>query len=234
MPPRVVGIGGPTASGKSTVADALFLLLPRAQIVRQDAFYLPEAELPRHPVFETNWDIPESFRNSDIVAEIVRLRAEAGSWARQRVDDPTLNVDSGRDSAIETAAAKLRQSHGIFLERMQEHDWIIVEGICLYSPRSGIADHLDVRIFLTAHEKVLRQRREARSGYQTADGFVFVDPPGYWEGLVWPAYLETNAFLNDPKEKSRLRLVEHDSGENSLDEILASVVEHLHGLVEWG
>lgn len=91
---------------------------------------------------------------------------------------------------------------------------------------------LDIRFWQSCPEQILRERREARSGYLTNEGTVFVDPPGYWTGLVWPAYLETNTFLNNPAERDKLALIEHDSSVQTLDETLASVIQHLGKFVQ--
>lgn len=40
----------------------------------------------------------------------------------------------------------------------------------------------------------MKQRREARSGYVTLEGF-WEDPPGYVDDIVWPNYVQDHAFL---------------------------------------
>ncbi|KAI9028599.1 P-loop containing nucleoside triphosphate hydrolase protein [Hyaloraphidium curvatum] len=223
----VVGIGGASCSGKSTLADSVFRLLPRCVMLRQDAYYLPESDLPRHPVFETNWDIPGSFENSRLVEDLLVLKSlKQDEFPAKPGDlsDPTLNLDD-RTDAVLAAAARVSESHADHLTRIADVSFVVVEGICLFTPE--ILPHLDFRVFLSAPEPVLRSRRQARSGYLTAEGSVFVDPPAYWEKLVWPAYLATNSFLGDPDAVQRLRLIEHDSGSSELPDILASVVERL-------
>lgn len=40
----------------------------------------------------------------------------------------------------------------------------------------------------------MKQRREARSGYVTLEGF-WHDPPDYVDQIVWPNYVQDHAFL---------------------------------------
>lgn len=226
LPPLVLGISGASASGKSTISDALSHICPRSTIIRQDAFYKPETELPLHPVFERNWDLPDSFRNEDLVNELEKLK-ELGfeNWGKNDTVDPTLNLHD-RSLEIEQLSKRIKATHSGVLNRLSTKDIIIVEGICLISSPE-IVEHLDIRVWLRAPENVLRKRREARSGYLTGEGTVFVDPPGYWEGIVWPSYLESHGFLETKEVRERLRLIEHDSHERSIADILVSILEHL-------
>ena len=224
----VVGIGGATASGKSTLSDALFALLPNSVVLRQDVFYLPEDLLPVHDVFEKNWDVPESFDNDALRTEILRLkRLGSEGWERTESADPTMNLDPGQD-ALKVAVSRVRESLGHILSNLSKHSFILVEGICLYSDRAGLLDHLDHRLWISCPEPILKQRREARAGYLTNEGSVFVDPEGYWEGLVWPAFLETNEFLRDPEGMKRMKLIEHDSSRMSVEEMLSETIHGLH------
>jgi len=52
----------------------------------------------------------------------------------------------------------------------------------------------DVKIFLRASYKTLKHRRENRAGYQTQETF-WVDPPGYFEKLVYPGYARSHKHL---------------------------------------
>jgi len=54
---------------------------------------------------------------------------------------------------------------------------------------------MDVPIFLRVPREILRQRREERSGYHTAEGSFWRDPPGYWEQVVYPAYTRAHASV---------------------------------------
>ncbi|KNC21500.1 hypothetical protein FF38_14097, partial [Lucilia cuprina] len=56
----------------------------------------------------------------------------------------------------------------------------------------------------------LKQRREARKGYQTTDGF-WQDPPNYFANHVWPRFVKYSAVLYTPSftSPSRISLDNH-------------------------
>lgn len=53
---------------------------------------------------------------------------------------------------------------------------------------------LDIKLFLLVSRQTATQRREARDGYVTLEGF-WTDPPGYVEKIVWPNYVEAHRWL---------------------------------------
>ncbi|KAJ3189631.1 ribosylnicotinamide kinase [Irineochytrium annulatum] len=69
----------------------------------------------------------------------------------------------------------------------------LVDGFLLYDDPAIIASY-DVRLFLSASFEALRDRRAARKGYVTLEGF-WKDPPNYFEEFVWPAYERYNARI---------------------------------------
>ena len=73
---------------------------------------------------------------------------------------------------------------------------IILEGILLFPPHLNppLSPLLTLRILLTSTLQDTKTRRQARSGYVTAEGF-WVDPPDYVEKVVWPNYVLNHGFL---------------------------------------
>lgn len=69
----------------------------------------------------------------------------------------------------------------------------LVDGFLLYHDPNTAA-FLDTRLLLRAGYADLKRRREARSGYVTLDGF-WNDPPGYFDRIVWPAYVQYHGYL---------------------------------------
>jgi hypothetical protein len=91
---------------------------------------------------------------------------------------------------------------------------VILDGFLLYSDAvAAVRDQLDVRLFLHVDYDIAKARREARSGYITrsksagGDGTGFwVDPPGYFDAVVWPNYVRQHAFLFEDGDVARGRL----------------------------
>lgn len=71
----------------------------------------------------------------------------------------------------------------------------LLDGFLLYAEEMRAAlDLLDVKLFLRVSKAKATQRREARDGYVTLEGF-WQDPPGYVDKIVWPNYVEAHAWL---------------------------------------
>ncbi|KJR83921.1 nicotinamide riboside kinase [Sporothrix schenckii 1099-18] len=71
------------------------------------------------------------------------------------------------------------------------------DGFLLYSEKTRTSMELiDVRLFLRVSHAKATQRREARDGYVTLEGF-WKDPPGYVDKIVWPNYVEAHKWLFD-------------------------------------
>jgi nicotinamide/nicotinate riboside kinase len=71
----------------------------------------------------------------------------------------------------------------------------LLDGFLLYSREmEAVMGLLDVKLFLLVSKAKATQRREARDGYVTLEGF-WADPPGYVDKIVWPNYAESHAWL---------------------------------------
>ena len=64
---------------------------------------------------------------------------------------------------------------------------MLADGFLLYYDPE-VRSTMDVKVFLRTPRAVLKQRREERFGYATAEGTVWKDPEGYFDNIVWPAY----------------------------------------------
>lgn len=63
----------------------------------------------------------------------------------------------------------------------------------LFHDNLSLLPMFDKNIFLRASYQTLKKRRENRS-YLTQET-VWVDPPGYFDKLVYPAYAKTHGYL---------------------------------------
>jgi nicotinamide/nicotinate riboside kinase len=74
----------------------------------------------------------------------------------------------------------------------------ILDGFLLFSPPphplSRVTSLLDIKLFLQVSREKALQRREARDGYVTLEGF-WKDPPGYVEKIVWPNYAAAHRWM---------------------------------------
>ena len=193
--PILLGLSGPSSSGKTTLARLLRTIFsPHVQILHQDDFYRPEAELPiRHGL--RDWDCAEAL---DIPSMIAALR-----FIRQhgRLPDDLVSKEDqnavGESGVSEDEVEEIRQAvQQRCKERgLMERAIVIVDGFLLFG-RSvpELREAFDLRVMLRANYEIAKARREARAGYVTLEGF-WEDPPGYVDFIVWPAYKSEHSFL---------------------------------------
>jgi len=195
----IVGIGGASCSGKTTLAKHLRKILPGNTIIHQDDFAPPQELVPMHPVYGVqDWDSPAGCIQWDrMVSFLNKVRATGGKIPPEHYSHDHLNEQKEvpvSPGVIERWAEEFRR---IGEEREKEGErvvWRLLDGFLLYWNRE-VVDHIDVRVLLRAPHDVLRQRRHERHGYHTAEGELWRDPPNYWEQIVWPAYIEAHKHV---------------------------------------
>ncbi|KAI0279528.1 P-loop containing nucleoside triphosphate hydrolase protein [Russula aff. rugulosa BPL654] len=231
----IVGIGGATCSGKTTLAKHLHKLLPGSFIIHQDDFASPEATLPIHPTLGQDWDSaptaidwPRLRAFLRTVKRIARIPDDHSSHDHLNEQKPTPLSDSvaARCKAEITAVQKeVENAYGVHVV------WGLVDGFLLYWDQE-IVDTLDAKIFLRVPYDVLKKRRSERSGYATAEGEFWKDPPGYFEQLVYPAYTDAHSVIftgadveNGSPSLPGLKLIE--PLQMTMDDIVTSCCEEL-------
>ncbi|PPQ98383.1 hypothetical protein CVT24_004062 [Panaeolus cyanescens] len=196
----LVGVGGATCSGKTTLAKHLNRLLPDSVIIHQDDFAPPQELVPVHPVHQVqDWDAPAGAISWDRLIKFLKEIKVTGTIPPDHRSHDHLNEQ--KEIKVDE---DVRQKWIAEFKRIQESKaasgekviWGIVDGFLLYWHKEVI-DQLDVRIMLRVPHDVLKQRRHERHGYHTAvqsdpEGSLWRDPPEYWENIVYPAYLEAH------------------------------------------
>lgn len=142
--PHLIGLGGPVAVGKSTLADALSAALgsagTRAAVVSTDAFLLPNASLEERGLLLRK-GFPETYDDSAVEAFVAAIRRE-GRAEIPVYSHASYDIVPGRTQSV------------------QDADVVIVEGvIATQSPLAGLAD---LTIYLDAGEPVVREWFVAR------------------------------------------------------------------------
>ena len=83
----------------------------------------------------------------------------------------------------------------------KELNFVIVEGFLLYI-NSDVIKELDIKLFLKADYDILKQRREIIYGKKIL-GRRWVDPPNYFDKVVWPNYAKINEQIIDHQLQGR-------------------------------
>lgn len=196
----LVGISGPSSSGKTTISRLLRDILIGSPdfhtfILHEDDFYKTDNEIPVNEEGLQDWDCLEAIdlplfeRVLKYVKDNGKLPADFES-KEDKNDVGKVDVEqSTRDWCEEQTAniAKAKPGTKVTIA--------IVDGFLLYSKEMALlSSYLDVKLFLRTNFSTAKHRREARSGYVTLEGF-WEDPPGYVEKVVWPNYVKDHAFL---------------------------------------
>lgn len=229
----LVGIGGPSSSGKTTVAKALHLLFSKSTLIHLDDFYFPDDKIPYDAKAGTqNWDSADAIDWDSFRAYIAKVRETNGAMLPME----TLEVESELKLPPHEVHELKKHADAIVASG---HHLVFVDGFMLYHDNT-ILELFDVKLFFHAPYQVLKDRREARKGYNTVAGF-WVDPPGYFDKIVWPEYMRSHKdlFVDGDvegvltKESRELGLTDvANDGSKSLAELIMWAMEEVISQIE--
>lgn len=135
----IIGIGGGTGSGKTTVVRKIIESLPdnSVAVIPQDSYYNDQSDLPLEVRKQTNFDHPDAFEWPLLAQQIEQLRNG------HAIEQPTYSY---------ITCTRLEET-----VHVEPKDVIIVEGImALYD--KNLRDQMDLKIFVDAEpdERLLR------------------------------------------------------------------------------
>uniref|UniRef100_A0A3B4AXU9 Uncharacterized protein n=1 Tax=Periophthalmus magnuspinnatus TaxID=409849 RepID=A0A3B4AXU9_9GOBI len=168
----IVGIGGITNGGKSTLATRLHQQIPNSCLIAQDAYF--------KTCFLLVNAIQSGLFQCCLVLEALymdQMTAHIESWRR---DPESFMKQKGVQTMNESPLGR-----EVFV--------LIVEGFLIYNYRP-LNSLYDKKYFLEVPYDICKTRRSNRV-------YVPPDPPGYFDRHVWPMYLknrkEMEAMLSD-------------------------------------
>ncbi|KAL0940963.1 nicotinamide riboside kinase [Colletotrichum truncatum] len=201
----VVALSGCSSSGKTTLARLLRDIFPNTFILHEDDFYKPESELPTKNGL-LDWDCAEAISVPDMNKALTHIR-ENGTFPVRRqpfVDSKEDQNSVGKCPVSDEKISAMKAKVGAWLQPGQPGNAIFTEGklrICLFDgfllyckEMESTMSLIDIKVFLLVSRAKATQRREARDGYVTLEGF-WKDPPDYVDKIVWPNYAEAHAWL---------------------------------------
>lgn len=203
---KIIGFSGLSSSGKTSVAKEICKLIPDLYLIHQDDFYFPPEKIPYHPdLKEQNWDSPDAIDFDKFINTLHRIHND--STFRYEVD--SLELDESKENFQLSAAQVDMLEKKCDLNRDKLSGICIVDGFMLYT-RMEVMRELDLKLFYKAPYEHCKRRRESRQGYNVIGGF-WVDPPGYFERMVWPEYYRYHKglFVNGDDES----LIKQTGGE---------------------
>ncbi len=165
----IIGIAGPSASGKSLLANTIVNELGSDQVVviSEDAYYKDNSHLPFAEREKVNYDHPDSFDHALLSKHLQHLQQG------ESVDIP-----------IYSHSKHIRTSE---TRRIGQHAIIVLEGILLFSDKQ-LREIMDIRIFMSAPLDVCLSRRLKRDVVERHRSFEAV--LHQYETTVRPMYLQ--------------------------------------------
>lgn len=165
----IIGIAGPSASGKSLLANTIVNELGTDQVVviSEDSYYKDHGNLPMEARAKINYDHPDSFDHALLCNHLTRLQ----KW--ESVEIPIYS-HSKHQRLPET-------------RRIGQHKIIVLEGILLFSDKT-LRELMDIRIFMSAPLDVCLSRRLKRDVVERQRSFESV--LHQYETTVRPMYLQ--------------------------------------------
>ncbi|XP_075708299.1 nicotinamide riboside kinase 1 [Rhinoderma darwinii] len=151
----IVGIGGVTNGGKTTLANKLLKILPDCSLISQDNYFKPEAEVATDERGFKRFDVLEALEMETMMSDVL-------SWITQHKEaEPLKALQENCEKSVH---------------------FLIIEGFLLYNYKP-LDDMFDRRYFLTVPYEECKKRRSTRV-------YDPPDPPGYFDGHVWPMYIK--------------------------------------------
>ncbi|KAL8729347.1 MAG: hypothetical protein Q9181_005034, partial [Wetmoreana brouardii] len=185
LTPLIAAISGLSSTGKSTIASYLPSVFPppfyQLTILHVDDFYKPQARLPRREGL-LDWDCADSIDWPRLGGAVRKWKE--GEDVKHGIVNPQPDFATGGEHGIKQALVENLQDEasratkpsvaGTELQRI-----LLLDGFLLFTPSTPMSFRslIDLKILLRAPYAEAKRRREARSGYQTMEGW-WEDPPG--------------------------------------------------------
>ncbi|XP_071339431.1 nicotinamide riboside kinase 1 [Trachinotus anak] len=190
MKTLVVGVGGMTNGGKSTLSKSLHQLIPNSCIIAQDSYFKDDSVVPVDSHGFKQYDMLDALHMDTMMSEV-------DSWQR---DPETFLSQRGLNPERTTPTADME----VFV--------LIVEGFLIFNYRP-LNELFNKRYFMEIPYDVCKRRRSLRV-------YTPPDPPGYFDGHVWPMYLK-----NRQEMESMVSGIVFLDGLKPKEELLAAVCE---------
>lgn len=165
----IIGISGPSASGKSLLANTIVNELGSEQVVviSEDAYYKDNGHLPFSEREKINYDHPESFDHALLCDHLQLLRQG------KSVEIPIYSHSKHQ---------RLQETRTV-----GKHAIIVLEGILLFTDKQ-LRELMDIRIFMSTPLDVCLTRRLKRDVVERHRTFESV--VHQYETTVRPMYLQ--------------------------------------------
>ncbi|KAG5840991.1 nicotinamide riboside kinase 1 [Anguilla rostrata] len=168
MKSLIIGIGGITNGGKSTLAKSLHEHIPNSYIVAQDTFFKDDSVVAVDSNGFKQYDVLDALHMDRMMSEVRAWQKDPASFLASRGLKPQF-------SRIPKAEDKVYV--------------LIIEGFLIFNYRP-LNELMDKRYFLVIPYELCKKRRCSRV-------YTPPDPPGYFDGHVWPMFLKNRKEMEE-------------------------------------
>jgi uridine kinase len=204
----IIGISGPSASGKSLLANTIVNELgsDHVAVISEDAYYKDNSHIPMTEREKINYDHPESFDHALLCNHLLRLQQG------EAVEIPIYS---------HSEHIRLPQTRTI-----GPHAIIVLEGILLFTDKI-LREIMDIRIFMSTPLDICLMRRLMRDvveRHRTFESVVhqyentvrpmflqFIEPSSRYADLIVPRGGENRIAIDMIQAKMRELLAKHNS-----------------------
>lgn len=208
----IIGISGPSASGKSLLANTIINELGSEQVVvvSEDSYYKDSSHMPFEQREKINYDHPEAFDHA-LLCEHLRV-LQSG----QSVEIPNYS----HSEHIRMPETRSIGNHAI----------IVLEGILLFSDKA-LRELMDIRIFMSTPLDIClirRLKRDVVERHRSFDSVLhqyettvrpmylqFIEPSSRYADIIVPRGGENRIAIDMIQAKMRELLVSHNNEQNS-------------------
>ncbi|XP_066567240.1 nicotinamide riboside kinase 1 isoform X2 [Amia ocellicauda] len=191
----IIGIGGVTNGGKTTLARRVHEHVRNSFIIAQDNYFKDDSVVAVDDNGFKQYDVIDALNMDSMMREIYNWKKDPKSYL----------ISHGLKQS-----AHSKEANGV----QNEVYVLITEGFLLYNYKP-LNELFDLRYFLNIPYDVCKKRRCARV-------YIPPDPPGYFDGHVWPMYIKHRKEMEDTVSE----LVYLD-GTKTIHELFSTVYENI-------
>jgi uridine kinase len=199
---RIVGVGGGSGSGKTTVVARIRDIVPELLCLSQDNYYRSADNVTNETITAFNFDHPDAFDNELIETHLTRLKAG------ETIEVPTYDFVNHRRAAR--------------IIKVEPQKLVIFEGIMIYS-KKAIRDLIDLKLYVDTPDDIRfirRLKRDIEERGRTVESVV-----RQYTEYVRPGHFQ---FVEPTKSYADLIIPEGGHNENAL-EVLISFIRGVLG-----
>ncbi len=201
--PLIIGIAGGSGSGKTFFLNSFLHHFKHDEVtlLSQDDYYIPAGDMTQEENKLYNFDLPSTIDADQFLVDIKKLmKGEVVYKKEYNFNNPLAVV-----KILEIKPASIVIVEGLFILHFKE-----------------IAELLDQRIFIDAHEEVALQRRIRRDGMER--GYPEEDVLYKWHNHVVPAYKE---FLLPYKDDCHKIVINNTDSPEDIIQITEEITSEL-------